>query len=117
MPAVIAFIDDLVFESKVRASAEALGVPLVVARSPAAAEAELAKGGATVLVVDLEAMSGDPLRVIRAARALPAPPRVHAYGSHVQVDLARAAQEAGADDVMPRSRFVTQLAAILSAAR
>ena len=37
------------------------------------------------------------------------PPRVVAYGSHVDVETLRKAREAGCDPVLPRSKFVEEL--------
>ena len=41
------------------------------------------------------------------------PPRVVAYGSHVDTAGLRAAREAGCDPVLPRSKFVEDLATAL----
>jgi len=37
------------------------------------------------------------------------PPRIIAYGSHVDVATLKRAREAGCDRVMPRSQFVEEL--------
>lgn len=112
---VLALVDDLIFESKIAASAEALGVTLAVVRDPARVEARLAQTGARTLLVDLH-VSGDPVAGIRAAKAVADPPRIVAWGSHVAADLAASARAAGADEVLPRSAFVTALPEILRGA-
>jgi hypothetical protein len=43
--------------------------------------------------------------------------RVVGFLSHVQTDLAAQARAAGCDEVMPRSAFTQNLAAILTAAK
>ena len=50
----------------------------------------------------------------RLARARPAAPKIIAYCAHVDTGLATAAEEAGADTVMPRSKFVAALPEILT---
>jgi DNA-binding NarL/FixJ family response regulator len=45
------------------------------------------------------------------------PRRVIAFLSHVQTDLAERARAAGCQDVMPRSKFTQDLAAILRGAK
>ena len=56
----------------------------------------------------------DPLAAVRTAREAAAPPRIVAYLSHVQTELAAAAREAGAEEVMPRSEFTANLPEILT---
>ncbi|MEP0843109.1 MAG: response regulator transcription factor [Phycisphaerae bacterium] len=112
MPAA-ALITDLFFVAKVKGTADALGVPLVVVRDLAGLTRE-AQAGAEPVIVDLNAAGVDPLAAIRACRALPRPPRVIAYLSHVQRELAESARAAGADLVLPRSQFSRDLPAILT---
>jgi hypothetical protein len=45
------------------------------------------------------------------------PRRVIAFLSHVQTELAERAHAAGCDEVMPRSKFTQNLAAILRGAK
>jgi hypothetical protein len=57
--------------------------------------------------------AGPPaFEAIRAAKAHPGV-RVLAFVSHVDTDLADLAVKAGADEVLPRSRFAAQLPALL----
>jgi len=118
--AVFAYVTDLLFSTKITSTGQSLGAPVKVARgadglSIALDMAPAGDGGSTLVIVDLNA-SGDPLEAIRRMKARPAPPRVIAYVSHVQADLAAAAREAGADEVMPRSAFSMNLPAILKGA-
>lgn len=109
----VALITDLFFFSKVKGTADAIGVPLQVVRTSDAL-LEACRGGASLAIVDLNADGIDPVEAIRQCKALQPAPRVVAYLSHVQTDLAAAAQQAGADAVMPRSRFNAQLPDVLA---
>jgi hypothetical protein len=65
--------------------------------------------GADVVVIDL-ARSGNHVSAVRAA--VPGA-RIVCFGPHVDEDGARAALEAGADVVLPRSRFFNDPSAAL----
>lgn len=107
-----ALITDLFFVSKVKGTADVLGVPLKVVRSVEALLAEV-KAGADTLIIDMNASGIDPAEAIRSCKALEPVPRVIAYLSHVQTDLLEAARAAGADLVLPRSRFSADLPDLL----
>ena len=116
--AVFAYVTDLLFSTKITSTGQALSVPVTVARSVDALAAQLSAAGdadGRLIIVDLNA-SGDPIAAIQQMKALPKPPRVIAYVSHVQADLAAAAKSAGADEVMPRSAFSMNLPNILRGA-
>ncbi|HVS69637.1 MAG TPA: response regulator [Phycisphaerae bacterium] len=116
MPA-IALVTDLIFSTKITGTAKALSVALVVVRSLEALQSRLDEGGPSPLVIiDLNAASVDPIAAIGLAKSHPSGPGVVAYLSHVQTELAAAARSAGADQVLPRSAFVAQLAALLQQA-
>jgi DNA-binding NarL/FixJ family response regulator len=113
MPApVLVLVDDMIFESKIAASATALGVTLGVIRDPLKVVGRVTESAATTLIVDLST-NGDPVEAIRAAKAMPNPPRVVAYGSHVEQEMFADARRAGADEVLARSQFVQRMTAIL----
>ncbi len=112
MSSVHVAVADLIFSSRIAAEARAAGVSLIWVRSAAASDGWVADPPA-VLLVDLNMATPDPLELISRAKALQAPARVVAFLSHVQRDLAARAAEAGADQVLPRSSFVTQLPALL----
>lgn len=69
-----------------------------------------------LVIVDLNARS-HPLAAIERVRAAQKDLRVIGFLSHVQRELAEQAQVAGCNEVMPRSAFTQNLAAILSAAK
>ncbi|HVX85218.1 MAG TPA: response regulator [Phycisphaerae bacterium] len=113
MPA-IALVTDLIFSTKITGTAKALSTPLVVARSLDTLKSRLDESPPSPLVIiDLNAANLDPIAAIHLAKSHPTAPRIVAYLSHVQTDLAAAAKSAGADQVLPRSAFVTQLPTLL----
>ena len=69
------------------------------------------------MIFDLNSGKTDPIRTIAAIKADPglASTKAIGFASHVHTDLIFAARQAGIDDVMARSAFVTQLADILAA--
>ncbi len=108
----VALITDLFFVTKVKGTADAIGVPLQIVRTADALLAAIA-AGAGLVIVDMNAGGVDPAEVIRRCKAIEPPPRVIAYLSHVQQELATAAQDAGADLVLPRSKFSSDLPTLL----
>jgi DNA-binding NarL/FixJ family response regulator len=115
MARVVALIDDLFFQMKLAETAKQLGVAVKVATN-ADALLEEAKAAPAVMIVDLNARS-QPIEAVARLRAAGNSARVIAFLSHVQTELAARAKAAGCDEVMPRSAFTTNLAAILSAAK
>src|SRR5216684_3318574 len=105
---IAALVDDLFFSSKISATAKQLNSEVVFCRS-----AESVPSDAARILVDLNATSFDPVSEIRKLRPAHTAPIV-AFLSHVQVDLKREAEEAGATEVMPRSALAQNLAALLS---
>jgi CheY-like chemotaxis protein len=112
MARVHAAVSDLIFSSRIAAEARAAGVEVSWVRSQSACDDWDAQSP-QLLIVDLNMTSVDPLAVIRRARSLPTPPKIVAFLSHVQRDLAQQAADSGADAVLPRSAFVAQLPELL----
>jgi DNA-binding NarL/FixJ family response regulator len=111
----IMLCDDLIFYSRVAATARAAGLVVKQARTPAAV-LELAKqeppGG---VIIDLHNEGLDLPGLLAGLKAACAVmPRTVAFGSHVEAETLRAARKAGCDRVMPRSQFVQELEAGLS---
>lgn len=115
MGRVVALMDDLFFQRKLAETAKHLGLELKVATNSDALLG-LLEPAPNLVIVDLNARS-QPLAAIERLRATQKNLRVVAFLSHVQRDLAAQAQAAGCDEVMPRSVFTQNLAAILSAAK
>ncbi len=103
---VLALIRDLMFASRVRATAQELGVPLKLLRDPAGLAGEAGQR----LIVDLN-LEG----AIDAAAAWRQQQggRVVGFVSHVDTQTIQRARSAGIDTVMARSRFVEVLPELL----
>jgi DNA-binding NarL/FixJ family response regulator len=69
-----------------------------------------------LVIVDLNARS-QPIQAIEKLRLARKDIRVVGFLSHVQRELAAQAQAAGCDEVLSRSSFTQNLAAILSVAK
>jgi DNA-binding NarL/FixJ family response regulator len=115
MGRIVALVDDLFFQMKVAETAKHLGLELKVATNGDALLG-LLEPPPKLVIVDLNSRS-QPLAAIERVRATQKDLRVIGFLSHVQRDLATQAQAAGCDEVMPRSAFTQNLAAILSAAK
>lgn len=112
---ILAVLDDLMFTSKIKTTAGQLGVPIAFARSADAALAAMRTSAPSLVVFDLNNTRINPLAVVAAMKADPALASIRTvgYASHVQVDVINAARQAGVDEVMARSAFTQNLAAIL----
>ena len=115
---ILAVLDDLMFTSKIKTTASQLGVAVAFARSADAALAEMRKSSPVLVVFDLNNVRINPLAIVSAMKADAALADIPTigYASHVQVDVIDAARQAGVDEVMARSAFTQNLAAILSKA-
>ena len=120
MPGMLVYCcQDLIFATKIRSTAEALGAPSRPARDADALRNRLeqvddgrANGPVTAVFVDLE-LGPVGLELIRQAKAHDDALAVVAFGSHVAAELLQQAQQHGADFVMPRSMFSSTLPALI----
>lgn len=115
MTAVLAFVDDLMFLSRIREAAKAAGVEVRgLRRVPDLLEA--ARESPRLVLVDLDSPRLPATEALHALRADPAAARVPIVGfySHVHVERAREARAAGCTRVLPRSAFVQELPHLLS---
>ena len=115
MGRVVALMDDLFFQMKLAETAKHLGVEVKVATT-ADALMPLLDSPPKLLIVDLNSRS-QPIAAIERVRAAKNGVRVVGFLSHVQTDLAAQARAAGCDEVMARSAFTQNLAAILAGAK
>lgn len=115
MGRVVALMDDLFFQMKVAETAKHLGLELKVAANGDALLG-LLEPAPNMVIVDLNARS-QPLAAIERLRAVQKDLRVVGFLSHMQRDLAAQAEAAGCNEVMPRSAFTQNLAAILGSAK
>ena len=117
---VVAFVTDMIFATKIRSTADALGVAVEIVGSMEDLRSILARNDyhhPSAVIVDMNATIPSPKEAITEAKAHPAAPRVYAFVSHVQTELADAARSAGADEVWPRSRFVQELPQLLNGSK
>ena len=115
MGTVVALVDDLFFQMKLAETAKRLGVEVRVAANGDALMG-LMESAPKLVIVDLNARS-QPLQAIEKVRQASKDIRVVGFLSHVQTQLAAQAQAAGCNEVLPRSSFTQNLAAILTASQ
>lgn len=108
MARVLAFVPDLLFGSNVLGALQAAGheATLVSALS------EVEPAGADVLVVDLTADA--PARIELAGSVRRPGLRTLAFYSHVEADVRVLAEQAGFDQVIPRSRMAREGGALVT---
>ena len=115
-PTVLLLINDLIFETKIRSTAQTLGVTIHTIRSAGDMADAITATSPSLIIIDLNT-GGDALRAVERAHCCNPRPAVLAYVSHVDATLAAQAGEAGADRVLPRSRFNQELPQILARLR
>lgn len=114
---ILVAVDDLLFSSKIRATAKLAGVELAFARTPDEILAQARALRPALAIFDLNSGKTDPISTIAAIKSDPALAAIRTIGfaSHVHTALISAAREAGADQVLPRSAFAGNLSEILLA--
>ena len=112
---IIAAVDDMIFSSKIRATAEPLGVALKFVRSVEQLMLTAAEQKPDLIVVDVHNQKIDAVALAKRLKSSEELKAVTLLGffSHVETELQRAAIEAGFDKVIPRSVFTRDLASIL----
>jgi CheY-like chemotaxis protein len=113
---ILAVVDDLFFASKIRGTAEALGVTVRFARSVKATIEGARRDRPSLVICDLHSQKVDPVELaneLKADEQLRSIPLL-GFFSHVQTELQRQAEAAGFDRVLPRSAFTKNLGQILS---
>ena len=109
-PTILAVITDLMFQSRLREQAQALGYAVAVADTQKAVDDALA-GAPALVVLDLQIEELDWRLVVASAKEHRAP--ILAFGRHTDGQLLRLAREAGCDRAVPRSTFVQELPQLL----
>jgi PleD family two-component response regulator len=114
---VLALTADLLFASRVKSTAAAVGTELLLVRTADDMLRQAEQLSPRLIVIDLDVRTLDPIDLITRLKAEPRSSVVPvlAYVSHVREDLIDAAREAGADQVMARGAFSKNLASILAA--
>jgi PleD family two-component response regulator len=115
---VLVAVDDLLFKSKIRATAKQAGVELAFATSPGDVLSQARSARPRLVIFDLNSGKTDPVSTIAALKADPELASIPTLGfaSHVHTDLIAEARRAGADEVLARSAFAGSLATILLSA-
>ncbi len=110
----LAILDDLFFVARIQGTAKACGATLEISPAARALErfAEVRPGR---VLVDLHAAL-DLDALVKGIRATTngSHVRITGFYSHVDGETRRRALEAGVDDAMPRSAFVTKLPELLT---
>ena len=114
MPAVIAFMDDLMFLSRIRSAAAAQDIPVVSVRKVADL-VEACRQDVRLVLVDLDSQRLPVTEAIAAVRSEPALAQVPIVGffSHVHAERGQEARAAGCNRTLPRSAFVRELDGLL----
>ena len=113
---VLVAVDDLLFSSKIRATAKAVGVDLVFARTPTDILNQARTLKPSLVIFDLNSARMRPLDALAQLKADPqlASVRTLGYVAHADSATIDAARASGIDQVMARSAFVNQLGSILT---
>lgn len=110
---VLALVEDLLFTVKIADAAKRNGLEAQFAKTEADAVSGLEQNPLLV-ILDLNINFADPIELIRKLKnAEGVRPSIIAFVSHVQGELKQKAHDAGADMVMARSAFSTNLPQIL----
>jgi hypothetical protein len=105
---------DLIFTSKVTGTAADLGYPMMTASVDSQARSMIETYQPRVVLIDLSAGGLVlPAAVITYQELAGSDTWFVAFGSHVDVEVLKAAKAAGCHDVLPRSRFAIDLPKLL----
>ena len=104
--------DDLLFVSRITGTARSLGLDIKSARNAADLLAKSQTQPPSCVLIDLQNPGLDIVGVVGNLKEAHKPFLV-GYGSHVDTATLQKAREAGCDLVLPRSKFVEDLAAEL----
>jgi CheY-like chemotaxis protein len=113
---VIAAVDDMIFASKIRATAEHHALEVRFSRdADALIEAARVADPPALIIIDLHSQRCDPFTLAQRLKADESTRSIPLLGffSHVQTALGRRAEASGFDRVMPRSAFTKNLSEIL----
>lgn len=113
---IIAVVDDILFVSRIRGTAEQAGVSVAFARSADGVSEIIRNEIPSLIICDLHAQKINPIEFAKNLKAKEETKQIPLLGffSHVQTELQREAQQAGFDRVIPRSVFASSLIKILS---
>jgi len=104
----VALTSDLIFSAKIREVAAAVGAEVLITKT-----VEKVPNETTYVLFDLESRSFPAIETLKALKLKLPNARVIGFFSHVHCDIAESALAHGANEVMPRSRFVKVLPDLL----
>jgi DNA-binding NarL/FixJ family response regulator len=105
--------DDFIFTSRITGTARSLGLEVRQVRALDRLVETAKQIGTRCVILDLGFPGLDLRGLMRSLGEMDAPPRVVAYGSHVDAASLQAARAAGCQPTLPRSKFVEDLASAL----
>jgi CheY-like chemotaxis protein len=118
---ILYFASDLIWATKIKGVADALGIPCRPVRTVDMLDARLADSQPKALLVDLTTPDVALAMITRlrgspGAQATPMsrPIRIIAFGPHVERDLFQQARDAGADEVLARGMLDRHMDEILT---
>ncbi|HEU5330727.1 MAG: hypothetical protein ACTHMJ_24425 [Thermomicrobiales bacterium] len=112
---IVAIVRDLFFAARIRDTLRSRGYAVAVVKREEDVAAAFAGGPVALVIIDLGFVAIDPAAVIarlkgaEATRAIP----LLAFGSHLDHAGRDAAKAAGADRVVPNSKLVADLPALV----
>ncbi len=115
MASCIAVVTDLIFATRITATAEKVGARCLVITAPSPLQDALEAHEPDLILVDMNSEGISAEESIRTVKTRRPNARVVAFFSHVHTELMEKARAAGADDVWPRSAFVQRLPELLEA--
>jgi PleD family two-component response regulator len=113
---VLVLLDNLFFAGKINQAAAQTAVKLIYAKTSEQALMLALTERPVQIIVDLDAASCNPIEFITRLKVDAELHRIPTLGfvSHVNLDIQQQARDAGCDQVMARSAFDRNLAAILN---
>ncbi|HEX5068624.1 MAG TPA: hypothetical protein VFV78_00305 [Vicinamibacterales bacterium] len=116
---VMVGVDDLLFQSRIRAAAQSIAAPIRFLRQHDALLTAVREGRPSLVILDLDCDAIHPIAVIREIRSDPELTGIPVvgYASHVHAERLQAARDAGCDRVMARSGFVAALPNLIGSVR
>ncbi len=110
MAAILAYVPDLMFGTRIQDTARQLGYTIEMLEPGQEPEAVVARVAPALVVVALDTPAWEA--AVRAGKRAGA--AVLAFGSHKNIELMRAARSAGCDEVVARSRMAAELPSLLT---
>ncbi len=108
---ILLVVPELMFQSRLREQATALGYDIVLGETDATVADGLA-AAPQLAVIDLHALGIDWQAAVAAAAEAGVP--VLAFGRHTEAGLLKAARDAGCARVVPRSQLVAELPSLIT---